>query len=366
MSKKNIKIKKIKRAIKPTKSKPALKKVKKEKSAKSKPVKKAATKVQVKTTVKKKLTVKKVSKPIKKVVAKKTPAKAKLTKNKIKEKPLKIAKKAIPTKTKEKPKKLVSKGEKDLKKAKNSAAKVNPKTKEPKKKVKEEKVKKESLDLEKDFELDLLMDDIEPKLSGSKKRRRKKKKNKTDEEEPEILHDELVEQLLRSTKKPKSQPKVPKMLKTFVNPMASLTVAVKPNESKKASAPKKEPKGKFSEEYVIRTSANILYEFLTTPGGLSEWFADDVNIHDGVFTFFWDGSAQKARLLGFKEEEYVKMQWLDKPDGTYFEFRIQKDDITGDTSLIITDFADEASDLETSKRLWDTQVDKLLHIIGSY
>ena len=48
------------------------------------------------------------------------------------------------------------------------------------------------------------------------------------------------------------------------------------------------------------------------------------------------------------------------------EFRIEKDDLTGDISLIITDFADEGSDQETSKRLWDSQVNKLLHVIGSY
>ena len=68
--------------------------------------------------------------------------------------------------------------------------------------------------------------------------------------------------------------------------MASLTVAVQPNTNKKSiSSNKKEPKGKFSVEYVIRTSANILYEFLTTPSGLSEWFADDVNILGDLFLF---------------------------------------------------------------------------------
>ncbi len=62
----------------------------------------------------------------------------------------------------------------------------------------------------------------------------------------------------------------------------------------------------------------------------------------------------------------MRMQWVDKPEGTFFEFRIEKDDLTGDTSLIIVDFADEGSDLETSKLLWDSQVNKLLHVIGSY
>jgi len=200
-----------------------------------------------------------------------------------------------------------------------------------------------------------------------KKPKRKKKKQKSeDDDEPVIIEDILIEQLIQSTKRKAKVPKVPKILKTFVNPMASLTVAVNPDAGKKGSqVPKKEPKGKFELEYVVRTSTGILYELLTTPSGLSEWFADDVNIRDGIFTFFWDGSEQKARLLGFKEDQYIRMQWIDKPEGSYFEFRIQRDELTGDISLMITDFADEASDMQTSKLLWDSQVNTLLNVLGS-
>lgn len=195
---------------------------------------------------------------------------------------------------------------------------------------------------------------------------RKPKPKDGDNDEPEIVHDELIEQLIQSTKRKKHGPKVPKILKTFVNPMTSLTVAPSESAGKKGgSIPKKEPKGKFELEYVIRTSAGILYEFITSPSGLSEWFADDVNIRDGVFTFFWDGSEQKAKLLGFKDDKFIRLSWLDKPEGMYFEFRIEKDDLTGDISLIIIDFADEAADMQTSKLLWDSQVNKLLGVLGS-
>lgn len=192
----------------------------------------------------------------------------------------------------------------------------------------------------------------------------RKPKSKNDDDEPEIAHDELIEQIIQTTKRQSKAPKKPRILQTFVNPMASLTVAL-PEGVKKAAVPKKEPKGKFELEYVVRTSAGILYELLTTPSGLSEWFADDVNIRDGIFTFFWDGSEQKARLIGFKEEKYVRLQWLDKPEGTYFEFRIERDELTGDISLMIVDFAEESSDQQTSKLLWDSQVNKLLNVLGS-
>jgi uncharacterized protein YndB with AHSA1/START domain len=192
----------------------------------------------------------------------------------------------------------------------------------------------------------------------------RKPKNKNDDDEPEIVHDELIEQIIQTTRRQTKQPKGPKIIKTFVNPHESLAAAL-PEPPKKGAIPKKEPKGKFELEYVVRTSPGILFEFLTTPSGLSEWFADDVNIRDGIFTFFWDGSEQKARLLGYKEEKFLRLRWLDKPEGYYFEFRIERDELTGDISLMIVDFADEASDMQTSKLLWDSQVNKLLHVLGS-
>jgi uncharacterized protein YndB with AHSA1/START domain len=129
---------------------------------------------------------------------------------------------------------------------------------------------------------------------------------------------------------------------------------------------KKEPKGKFEMEYVVHASAYLLFEFLTTPSGLSEWFADDVNIRQGIYTFFWDGSEQQAKLIGYKEGKMARFQWLDKSDGSYFEFRLEIDDLTGDVSLIITDFAEDPAEMATTKLLWDSQVNKLLHVIGAY
>ncbi len=129
--------------------------------------------------------------------------------------------------------------------------------------------------------------------------------------------------------------------------------------------PEKEPAGKFELEFVIRSSATILYEFLVTPSGLSEWFCDDVNIRNGIYTFVWDGQLQQARLLKTIEEQLVRYQWVDKSDGSYFEFRIQRDDLTNDISLMIIDFAGDKGEQESSKLLWASQVDKLLHILGS-
>jgi len=149
------------------------------------------------------------------------------------------------------------------------------------------------------------------------------------------------------------------------NPVSFVSTPVKKADSYSIK-PEKEPPGKFEIEIVIRASAGILYEFLVTPSGLSEWFCDDVNIRNGIYTFIWDGQLQQARLLKTIEEQLVRYQWVDKTDGSYFEFKIQRDDLTNDISLIITDFATDKTEQESSKLLWQSQIDKLLHVMGSY
>jgi uncharacterized protein YndB with AHSA1/START domain len=127
-----------------------------------------------------------------------------------------------------------------------------------------------------------------------------------------------------------------------------------------------DPPGKYELEYIIHTSTPILFEFLTTPSGLSEWFCDDVNIRDNVYSFQWDENLQNARLIKFVEESVVRYQWLDKNDNTYFEFRIERDDLTNDISLIVADFADTPEDKHSSTLLWNSQIDKLLSVLGSH
>ncbi len=145
---------------------------------------------------------------------------------------------------------------------------------------------------------------------------------------------------------------------------SSITNPIKKNDSYSIK-PEKEPAGKYELEIVVRSSPEMLFEFLSTPSGLSEWFCDDVNIRNGIYTFIWDGQLQQARLLKTIDDHLVRFQWVDKTDGSYFEFRIQRDDLTNDISLIVTDFADTASERESSKLLWQSQVEKLMHIIGS-
>ncbi len=122
---------------------------------------------------------------------------------------------------------------------------------------------------------------------------------------------------------------------------------------------------KYEIEFPLHSSPTLLYQYISTPSGLSEWFADNVNSRGEMFTFIWDDSEERAKLLRKKNGEMVKFQWeeADNQD-TYFELRIVVDEITKDVSLVVTDFAEE-DEMEEAKMLWDNQISDLKHVIGS-
>lgn len=123
-------------------------------------------------------------------------------------------------------------------------------------------------------------------------------------------------------------------------------------------------KKKYEIEFVIQSSPQLLYQYISTPSGLSEWFADDVNSRSELFSFFWDGAEEQARLLKKKTDEFVKFNWIDGEEDLFFEMRIIVDEITKDVSLFVIDFADE-DEMEEAKMLWENQVSDLKQVLGS-
>ncbi len=123
---------------------------------------------------------------------------------------------------------------------------------------------------------------------------------------------------------------------------------------------------KFEIEFPIHASPQLLYQYISTPSGLSEWFSDNVNSRGELFTFIWDDSEEQAKLLSKKSGERVKFRWLNDEDDTtsYFEIRIQVDEITKDVSLMITDFAED-DEVDESKMLWENQISSLKQVLGS-
>ena len=123
---------------------------------------------------------------------------------------------------------------------------------------------------------------------------------------------------------------------------------------------------KFEMEFPIKVSQKLLFQYISTPSGLSEWFADNVNSRGEIFIFIWDDSEKSAKLLRKSSNEKFQFQWLDDEDSDYyFELRIQFDEITKDVSLIVTDFADDEEEVEESKLLWTNQISDLKKVLGS-
>lgn len=128
-----------------------------------------------------------------------------------------------------------------------------------------------------------------------------------------------------------------------------------------------EVKVKYELEFPIHASPSLLFQYISTPSGLSEWFADNVNSRGELFTFFWDDSEEKAKLISKRSGEKVKFRWLDENDEEseyFFELRIQEDEITKDVSILVTDFSEE-DEMDESKLLWENQIADLKHVLGS-
>ncbi|MCH3885575.1 START-like domain-containing protein [Tenacibaculum aquimarinum] len=122
---------------------------------------------------------------------------------------------------------------------------------------------------------------------------------------------------------------------------------------------------KYDLEIPIHASPSMLYQYISSPSNLEEWFADKVNARGKVVTFEWDGTEEQAEIVTKKSGERIRFKWLESEDDeSYFEIKIQVDALTKDVSLIVTDFAEE-DEVEESKQLWENQIEELRHTIGA-
>lgn len=111
-------------------------------------------------------------------------------------------------------------------------------------------------------------------------------------------------------------------------------------------------------------SVSVLWNSVGTPLGLAEWFADGVTVCGDEYTFVWEKFEQTARLTDRKVNSHIRFQWLDDVDtDAFFELKIEKVLITGDLTLVVTDyaFADEKDDIIL---LWNKHFEQLRRRIG--
>ena len=126
-------------------------------------------------------------------------------------------------------------------------------------------------------------------------------------------------------------------------------------------------KRKIELEYLLKTSVKVFENLIFIPSGLAEWFADDVNVKEDIYTFHWDGSNEQAKLLSKKVGSFIKWQWLeDYKNGldTFFEISYKVDEMTKALVLSIVDYAYE-EDYDEVKMLWEASVQELKRVLGA-
>ncbi len=128
-------------------------------------------------------------------------------------------------------------------------------------------------------------------------------------------------------------------------------------------------KNKFVADYQINTSRKILFPYLSTASGLSEWFADDVRINeDKVYVFSYDGEDHYARVVAMRSNMHVKFDFFDpnnleEEDHSYIEFKLEENELTQTMFLKVIDYSDTYDD-EESESIWESLISSLKEIIG--
>ncbi|ADB38028.1 MULTISPECIES: START-like domain-containing protein [Spirosoma] len=128
-------------------------------------------------------------------------------------------------------------------------------------------------------------------------------------------------------------------------------------------------KFKFITEYELRASPKMLFPYISTASGLSQWFASKVNtMPEQRFDFQWDNESHIARQVSMRQNKGVRFEFLDTDeegsDNNYVDFRVDQSELTQSTFLRVIDYS-STTDQEELQDLWDGLMDKLKEIVGS-
>ena len=125
----------------------------------------------------------------------------------------------------------------------------------------------------------------------------------------------------------------------------------------------------FIADYEMHASVKMLFPYISSASGLSEWLAENVTISpEKIFTFHWDNEEHLAKIAGIRTNNFIKFEYLpesetDKKNPSYFELRLELDELTQLTYLKVADYSD-FDDMEELKDLWDGLVNRLKEVVG--
>lgn len=131
-------------------------------------------------------------------------------------------------------------------------------------------------------------------------------------------------------------------------------------------------KYRFTGEYEINASPKMLFPYLNTAAGLSQWFADNVNVdEDKTYNFIWDGEDHKARVASQRVNNFIRFEFLNKDesedsgekDSSFIEFKLDTNELTQSVFLKVIDNTDVA-DEEEMEEIWNNLITSLKEIVG--
>jgi uncharacterized protein YndB with AHSA1/START domain len=127
-------------------------------------------------------------------------------------------------------------------------------------------------------------------------------------------------------------------------------------------------KFKFTTEYEFQASPKILFEYISTPVGLSQWFCDKaVEAASHHWNLYWDETNHPAVQTHNKPWKLVRFQFdvvdsEENVDPAYLQFEIDKSELTRAAFLRITDYS-EMNNRQELEELWDNLIGNLKSLI---
>lgn len=129
-------------------------------------------------------------------------------------------------------------------------------------------------------------------------------------------------------------------------------------------------KNLFTEDYEVHASIKMLYPYIQTASGLAEWFADDVKINNmsKVYTFIWDNEEHKAKQVAHRTNHFVRFEFVgdngvEEKDPSYFELRLEFNELTQSVFLKVIDYT-EIDDNKELHDLWSGLIEQLRKTVG--
>jgi len=129
---------------------------------------------------------------------------------------------------------------------------------------------------------------------------------------------------------------------------------------------------KLTIEYPLSTkSPKIIWDMISNAAGMQKWLADNVTEEDDTMTFTWgqpwtERDTKQSRILEISKFNHIRMLWdyhEDTPEAIW-EMRIEQSDLTGQLSLLITDYAADEDEENELRGIWDDNLERLHRVSG--